>query len=121
MHKGMGAGVFVLLAMLPVVGLPQLSNRVSAQTAAAKQIPRMPDGKPNLTKLRAPKFWSAQPEANIFTRHCAAHGYRASVGKNEFFAFEPQGHGTCHHEFWKNTEVDSVVTNTEMTAIDQRT
>jgi hypothetical protein len=80
-----------------------------------------PDGKPTMTKLRAPKFWSAQPEANIFTRHCAAHGYRASVGKNEFFAFEPQGHGTCHHEFWKNTEVDSVVTNTEMTPIDHRT
>src|SRR5688500_6543624 len=48
MHKGIGAGAFVLLAMLSVVGLPQLSDRVSAQTAAAKQIPRMPDGKPSL-------------------------------------------------------------------------
>ena len=48
MHKGIGAGAFVLLAMLSVAGLPQLSDRVSAQTAAARQIPRMPDGKPNL-------------------------------------------------------------------------
>jgi hypothetical protein len=48
MHTGIGAGVFVLLAMLSAVGLPQLSSRVSAQTAAAKQIPRMPDGKPDL-------------------------------------------------------------------------
>ena len=88
--------------------------------AYSTMLPPGPGGKPTTTKLPAPKFWSSQPQANIFTRHCAAHGYRASAGKNEFFAFERQGHGTCHHEFWKNTEVDSVVTNTEMTAIDQR-
>jgi hypothetical protein len=43
-----GAAAVVLLAACFVADLPQLTDHVAAQTAAAKQIPRMPDGKPNL-------------------------------------------------------------------------
>jgi hypothetical protein len=48
MIKGFGAGAMVLLAVISIAGLPQLTERAAAQTAAAKQIPRMPDGRPNL-------------------------------------------------------------------------
>ena len=42
-----GAAAVVLLAAISIVELPQLTDQVAAQTAAAK-IPRTPDGKPNL-------------------------------------------------------------------------
>jgi hypothetical protein len=48
MSKRFVAATVVLLAAFSVAGLPHLADRVAAQTAAAKQIPRMPDGKPNL-------------------------------------------------------------------------
>ena len=47
MNKGVGAGALALLAVFSIVALPRLSDRVSAQTTAATQIPRMPDGRPN--------------------------------------------------------------------------
>jgi hypothetical protein len=82
--------------------------------------PRKPDGTQTMTNLPAPKFWSAQSIANILTRHCSAHGYRAGTGYNEFFAFEPEGHGISRHELWKNTEPDGVCLGTEMAIIEQR-
>ena len=82
--------------------------------------PHRADGTREITRIAAPRFWSAQPLANIYTRHCAAHGYRAEGAHNEFFAFEPQGSGICRHEFWKNTEPDGTVTGTVMTSISQR-
>lgn len=82
--------------------------------------PSTPDGKQTITNIPAPRFWSAQPAANILTRNCSAHGYHAGAGRNEFFAFEPQGHGVSRHELWKNTEPDGVCLGTEMAAIDQR-
>jgi hypothetical protein len=48
MSKPVGAGVALLLAALSIVAIPQLTGPASAQTAATKQIPRMPDGHPNL-------------------------------------------------------------------------
>ena len=36
------------LALFLLVAVPRLTDHVAAQTAAAKQLPRMPDGKPNL-------------------------------------------------------------------------
>jgi hypothetical protein len=48
MSKGIGAGALLLLAVISAVALPQLGDPVAAQTAAAKQIPRTPDGRPNL-------------------------------------------------------------------------
>ena len=48
MSKRFGAAAVVLLAAFSIAVLPQLTDGVAAQTAAAKQIPRMPDGKPNL-------------------------------------------------------------------------
>ena len=47
MTKRFGAAVLVLVAAF-WLGVPRLTDHVAAQTAAAKQIPRMPDGKPNL-------------------------------------------------------------------------
>lgn len=83
--------------------------------------PQRPDGTQAPTNLPAPRFWSAQPQANVLTRNCSAHGYHASAGRNEFFAFEPQGHGVGHHELWKNTEPDGICLGTELTTIDHST
>jgi hypothetical protein len=83
--------------------------------------PWKPGGTQEMTRIPAPRFWSAQPVANIFTRHCSAHGYRARGAHNEFFAADPQGHGASRHELWKNTEPDSICLGTEMSVIDQRT
>ena len=47
MSKGIGASV-LLLAVFSLSGLTQLTTPVAAQNAAAKQIPRMSDGRPNL-------------------------------------------------------------------------
>jgi hypothetical protein len=47
MSTRLSAGAIALLAAFAIAGLPQLTDRAAAQTAAAK-IPRMPDGKPNL-------------------------------------------------------------------------
>ena len=48
MSKAVGAGTLVLLALFSCVAMPRVSERVSAQTPAGKQIPRMPNGRPNL-------------------------------------------------------------------------
>jgi len=48
MNKRLGVAALLLVAAFLVVGLPQLTDRANAQTGAAKQIPRMPDGRPNL-------------------------------------------------------------------------
>ena len=48
MSTRIGAGAVVLLAVVSFLALPPLERELTAQTAAAKQIPRMPDGKPNL-------------------------------------------------------------------------
>jgi hypothetical protein len=48
MRKRLSAAAVVLLAACSIVSLPQLTGRAVAQTVAAKQIPRMPDGHPNL-------------------------------------------------------------------------
>ena len=48
MNRHSGAAAVVLVAAFLIAGVPQLTDRVDAQTAGAKQIPRMPDGKPNL-------------------------------------------------------------------------
>jgi hypothetical protein len=47
MHRSTWAGI-LLLAIVSFAGLPQFAARPAAQTAAAKQIPRTADGKPNL-------------------------------------------------------------------------
>src|SRR4029450_9587073 len=66
MGKRFGAAGVVLLAASAIAGLPQLTDQVAAQTAAAKQIPRMPDGKPNLQGI-----WQARNRAsyNIEDHH----------------------------------------------------
>jgi hypothetical protein len=48
MSKRSGAGAILLLAVVSTLALPPLESGVNAQTAAAKQIPRLPDGRPNL-------------------------------------------------------------------------
>jgi hypothetical protein len=48
MSKGVGANTLVLLALFAWVAMPRVSEPVSAQTPGARQIPRMPDGRPNL-------------------------------------------------------------------------
>ena len=83
--------------------------------------PSKPGGTPAITKIPAPRFWSTQPQANILTRSCSAHGYHAKAGRNEFFANEPAGHGISRHELWKNTEPDGICLGTELATIDQRT
>lgn len=88
---------------------------------------RAPDGKlyyyhhaeERLTTIPAPRLWSTQPLANIYTRNCSAHGYRAKPGANEFFAFEPQGCGMARHELWKDTDVDGTVRQHQLQAINQ--
>jgi hypothetical protein len=66
MSTRLSAAAVVLLAALAIAGLPQLTERATAQTAAAKQIPRMPDGKPNLQGI-----WQARNRAayNIEDHH----------------------------------------------------
>jgi hypothetical protein len=48
MSKRFVAATVVLVAAFSIAGLPESTDRVAAQTGAAKQVPRMPDGKPNL-------------------------------------------------------------------------
>lgn len=96
-------------------------------TFADLPVRRAPDGKlyyydrveDRITASPAPQLWSTQPLANIYTRNCSAHGYRAKPGDNELFAFEPQGCGMARHELWKDTLVDGTVTQHQIQAINQ--
>jgi hypothetical protein len=84
-------------------------------TIGSLPVERGPDGvlyfAPNgqRTTRRAPRIWSAAPNAHITTRHCSAHGYRATGSDVEMFALAAEGSGTVSHEYWRDTEVDSIV------------
>jgi len=70
MNRHSGAAAVVLVAAFAIAGLPQLTDPVTAQTPAAKQIPRMPDGKPNLQGI-----WQVRNRAAYgLEYHAASYG-----------------------------------------------